>query len=89
MKYDSKEAKKHYDEWARLQFNDAQNTEPIRYADEYTANHPAQSINVQSLISIAIYFEGVKFGKGDIHPLGNNDLQELWKAIYFLKNNQP
>lgn len=44
-----------------------------------------QSINAQekseSLSKIAIYLEGVKAGKGNLLPLGINDLEVLWEAV--------
>ena len=39
-----------------------------------------------SLNRIAIFIEGIKIGKGgNILPLGNNDLEQLWEAIVFLQ----
>lgn len=38
-------------------------------------------IETEKLRRIAIYLEGVKAGRGDILPLGNADLEELWSAI--------
>lgn len=44
------------------------------------------NIDVKSLKNIAIFIEGIKQGKGNIMPLGTNDMEELWKAIeYFNK----
>ena len=43
--------------------------------------------NVESLIKIAIYLEGIKQGRGgNIQPLGANDLEQLWNAISFLND---
>lgn len=30
---------------------------------------------------IALYLEGLKAGKGDLLPLGNIHLEELWKVV--------
>ena len=44
--------------------------------------------NVDSLIKIAIYLEGIKQGRGgNIQPLGVNDLEQLWAAISFLNDD--
>ena len=43
--------------------------------------------NVDSLIKIAIYLEGIKQGRGgNIQPLGVNDLEQLWAVISFLND---
>ena len=48
-----------------------------------------QEIQVDSLKTIAIYLEGVKQGRGgNLLPLGNNDLEQLWNAIAFLKGDE-
>jgi hypothetical protein len=48
-----------------------------------------QEIEVDSLKTIAIYLEGVKQGRGgDLLPLGNNDLEQLWNTIHFLKGDE-
>ncbi|MFK5283185.1 hypothetical protein ACI3PL_26800, partial [Lacticaseibacillus paracasei] len=41
-------------------------------------------INVQSLRDIAIYLQGIKDGKGNLLPLGNVVLNDLWDAISIL-----
>ncbi len=41
-------------------------------------------INVNSLKEIAIYLQGIKDGKGDLLPLGNIVLEDLWEAINIL-----
>ena len=38
-------------------------------------------INVRSLRDIAIYLQGIKDGKGNLLPLGNIVLEDLWEAI--------
>jgi len=38
-------------------------------------------INVHSLRDIAIYLQGIKDGKGNLLPLGNVVLDDLWDAI--------
>ncbi len=48
-----------------------------------------EKIEIESLIKIAIFLEGIKQGKGgNILPLGNNDLEQLWKAISILENDK-
>ena len=48
-----------------------------------------EKIEIDSIRKIAIFLEGIKQGKGgNILPLGNNDLEELWKAIAFLQNDK-
>jgi len=47
-----------------------------------------QEIQVDSLKIIAIFLEGIKQGRGDLLPLGNNDLEQLWNAIAFLKGDE-
>jgi hypothetical protein len=48
-----------------------------------------QVIEVDSLKTIAIYLEGVKQGRGgSLLPLGNNDLEQLWNTIAFLKGDE-
>lgn len=40
-----------------------------------------------SLRKIAIYLEGIKHGRGgNVYPLGNQDLEVLWKVIELTKN---
>ena len=47
-----------------------------------------QNVEIDSLIKIAIYLEGIKQGRGgNIQPLGVNDLEQLWKAISFLNDD--
>jgi len=41
-------------------------------------------INVHSLRDIAIYLQGIKDGKGNLLPLGNVVLDNLWDAISIL-----
>ena len=48
-----------------------------------------QQVEVSSLKTIAVYLEGVKQGKGgNLLPLGNNDLEQLWNAIALLKEDE-
>lgn len=51
----------------------------------FLANQLNCTIEHTSLVKIAVYLEGIKHGKGDIYPLGNYDLQQLWAAIDKLK----
>ena len=45
--------------------------------------------NVDGLVSVAIFLEGIKLGRGgNIHPLGNIEIDNLWKAIRFLRYAQ-
>ena len=44
--------------------------------------------NIDSLIKIAIYLEGIKQGRGgNIQPLGVNDIEQLWNAISLLNDD--
>ena len=46
-------------------------------------------VEVSSLKNIAIFLEGVKQGRGgNLLPLGNNDLEQLWNAIAFLQGDE-
>ena len=53
-------------------------------------NEPMQErCNIESIVKIAIYLEGIKQGKGgNIQPLGNIDLENLWKAVGELRDYQ-
>lgn len=42
-------------------------------------------VNTESLVHIAIYLSGLKEGKGNLLPLGINDLECLWDAIKYLQ----
>lgn len=42
-------------------------------------------LEMTELRMLAIFLEGMKQGKGDLHPLGNHTLETLWKAINLLK----
>lgn len=44
-------------------------------------------VNVNSLKDLAIYLSGVKDGKGNLLPLGNIVLDDLWKAIKYLQGD--
>lgn len=44
-------------------------------------------VNTESLVKIGIYLSGVKDGKGNLRPLGIVDLEQLWKAIEYLKGD--
>lgn len=44
-------------------------------------------VNIESLVRLAIYLEGFKQGKGNLLPLGTQDLEELWNAIKFLQGD--
>ena len=47
------------------------------------------SIELNSLKSIAIFLEGVKQGRGgNLLPLGNYDLEQLWNTIAFLQGDE-
>jgi hypothetical protein len=48
-----------------------------------------KNVEVSSLKSIALFLEGVKQGRGgNLLPLGNNDLEQLWNAIAFLQGDE-
>ena len=48
-----------------------------------------KNVEVRSLKNIAIFLEGVKQGRGgNLLPLGNNDLEQLWNAIAFLQGDE-
>ena len=48
-----------------------------------------KNVEVGSLKNIAIFLEGVKQGRGgNLLPLGNNDLEQLWNAIAFLQGDE-
>ena len=44
-------------------------------------------INTDSLRDLAIYLSGIKDGKGDLLPLGTVVLDDLWKAIKYLRGD--
>jgi len=47
-----------------------------------------QNVEVGSLKTIAMFLEGMKAGRGgNISPLGNYDLEQLWNAISFLQGD--
>lgn len=46
------------------------------------------NVEVNSLSKIALFLEGYKQGKGgNIQHLENNDLEQLWNAISYLKGD--
>jgi len=48
-----------------------------------------QQVEVSSLKTIAVYLEGVKQGRGgNLLPLVNNDLEQLWNVISFLQGDE-
>ena len=48
-----------------------------------------KNVEVSSLKNIAIFLEGVKQGRGgNLLPLGNNDLEQLWNTIAFLRGDE-
>ena len=52
------------------------------------AKQEKTNVEVGSLSRIALFLEGVKFGRGgDIHPLGTYDLEQLWNAVKFLQGS--
>lgn len=44
-------------------------------------------INTKSLCDIAIYLSGVKDGKGNLLPLGNIVLEDLWATVKYLQGD--
>jgi hypothetical protein len=48
-----------------------------------------KQIDINSIRKIAVYLEGIKQGKGgNILPLGNIDLEQLWDAIDYLQGSK-
>ena len=46
------------------------------------------NIDTTSLVKLAIFLEGYKLGNGgNIRPLGNIDLDNLWNTIAYLRND--
>lgn len=43
-------------------------------------------ITISSLERIALFLEGMKAGKGDLLPLGTEDLEQLWTAMKYLED---
>jgi len=59
------------------------------YRDNVVNKLPIQQVEVSSLKTIAVYLEGVKQGKGgNLLPLGNNDLEQLWNTISLLQEDE-
>lgn len=77
---------KKWSSWWALQKNQYELTSAFeKELDNYFTEKPI-NIDAKSLRNIAMFLEGIKQGKGNIIPLGTNDLDELWKAIeYFNK----
>ncbi len=44
-------------------------------------------IDTNGLVRLAIFLEGYKLGKGNIHPLGTIELVNLWNAISYLQGD--
>lgn len=44
--------------------------------------------NTQILRELAIYLTGLKRGKGDLLPLGEAHLTQLWEAIDFINKSE-
>jgi hypothetical protein len=43
--------------------------------------------SIDGLKIVTIFLEGIKLGRGgNIQPLGNIDIENLWKTIRFLQN---
>ena len=55
------------------------------------AEEPVQDLEYvsdESLVKIALFLEGMKLGRGgNITPLGNRDLEQLWNAVSYLRGN--
>jgi len=48
-----------------------------------------KQIDINSIRKIAVYLEGIKQGKGgNILPLGNIDLEQLWDSIDYLQGSK-
>ena len=54
-------------------------------------NEPMQEkkiVEIASLKRIALFLEGLKLGRGgNIQPLGNYDLEQLWYVINYLQGD--
>jgi hypothetical protein len=51
------------------------------------AQQEKEIIDSNSLANIAIFLEGFKQGRGNLLPLGTVSLEELWKAIKYLRGD--
>ena len=59
-------------------------------ASVFMGNQPVQErvkIDTNSLKSLAIYLSGLKDGKGNLLPLGEIVLEELWNTISYLQGD--
>ena len=45
------------------------------------------SVDIDSLIKLAIFLDGYKQGKGNLLPLGTDNLEQLWNAIKYLQGD--
>lgn len=45
----------------------------------------AQEHARESLVKIGYFLEGMKQGKGDVLPLGDNDLNNLWLIVKWIQ----
>jgi len=47
-----------------------------------------RDINVDDLVKLGIYLEGIKAGKGNLQPLGTVVLDTLWQVVVKLRNEE-
>lgn len=45
-------------------------------------------VKIKLLRELAIYLEGVKAGKGNLSPLGESHLNNLWEVIFDTMNKK-
>ena len=45
------------------------------------------NVDIGSLVKLAIFLEGYKLGKGNLLPLGTDNLEQLWHAIKYLQGD--
>lgn len=55
--------------------------------DDMQPMHDPKIISTDYLVRLAIYLEGIKQGKGNLNPLGNVTIDELWAAIKYLQGD--
>ena len=53
--------------------------------EEQLSAQEKKVVCISELKDLAIYLEGVKAGKGNLHPLGTIHLENLWNAIQELR----
>jgi hypothetical protein len=69
-------------------FNDPVAPEPLTIPTDIILDTNKHGVDTDELTKLAIYLEGIKAGKGNILPLGNNTIDTLWEAIKHLNDNK-